>query len=320
MTQLEFVSQIIDANAEETKALAREVWGYAELAYEETKSAAALAAALEAHGFTVEMGIAGMPTAFTATFKSGSGKPVAAILGEYDALDALSQAAAKPEKDPRDIANALKANDTKLVYRTELDSDEDRIIECVIQSTAPNEKIDYIIIPNAFDGNVNTVIYRTLSDIVSDKDSSVKRRFSEKNGSEETEFAKAKPIGENQLENGCFFVINGKSFILLPKAKASAIDRMLKEAIPFINAENKKRAKAAEKKKSVKNETSADEVQLKTYNRATISNGGKGNNRIDAQKITVIDNTSDDGVILSGTREPREKVGFFKERFPPFSL
>ena len=100
MTQLEFVSQIIDANAEETKALAREVWGYAELAYEETKSAAALVAALEAHGFTVEMGIAGMPTAFTATFKSGSGKPVAAILGEYDALDALSQAAAKPEKDP----------------------------------------------------------------------------------------------------------------------------------------------------------------------------------------------------------------------------
>ena len=90
------------------------------------------------------------------------------------------------------IANALKANDTKLVYRTELDSDEDRIIECVIQSTAPNEKIDYIIIPNAFDGNVNTVIYRTLSDIVSDKDSSVKRRFSEKNGSEENEFAKAK--------------------------------------------------------------------------------------------------------------------------------
>ena len=100
MTQLEFIQKIIDENAEETKALAREVWGYAELAYEETKSAAALSHALEAKGFTVEMGIAGMPTAFTAVYRSGSGKPVAAILGEYDALDALSQEAARPEKEP----------------------------------------------------------------------------------------------------------------------------------------------------------------------------------------------------------------------------
>ena len=226
------------------------------------------------------------------------------------------------------IANALRTSDTKLVYKTELDADEDRILECVIQSTDTNEKIDYVIIPNAFDGNVNTVIYRTLSDIVSHKHSSVKRRFTEKNGDGETELVKAEPIGEKQLENGCFFVINGVSFILLPKDKASVLEKMVKKAIPFVNERNEKRAKKAEEEaakaekkddglKLSGNEPTA-EVQLKTYNRATISNGGKGSgSRIDANKITVIDNTDTDGVVLSGVREPKEKVGFFKERFVP---
>ena len=78
MTQLEYVSSFIDGNAEMIKALAREVWGYAELAYQETRSAAALIRTLEAGGFTVEKGIAGIPTAFRASFVSGSGKPAAA--------------------------------------------------------------------------------------------------------------------------------------------------------------------------------------------------------------------------------------------------
>ena len=85
MSELQFLSQVIDAKADRIKSLAREIWGYAELAYEEEKSAAALEQALASEGFTIEKGIADIPTAFTATFVSGSGKPVAAILGEYDA-------------------------------------------------------------------------------------------------------------------------------------------------------------------------------------------------------------------------------------------
>ena len=100
MTQLEFVGGFIDANAEKITALAREIWGYAELAYEEHRSCAALIRALEESGFSVETGIAGIPTAFRASWSSGSGKPVAAFLGEYDALDALSQEAGRPEKEP----------------------------------------------------------------------------------------------------------------------------------------------------------------------------------------------------------------------------
>jgi aminobenzoyl-glutamate utilization protein B len=44
---------------------------------------------LKAHGFTIEAGVAGMPTAFVATY--GSGRPSIGILAEYDALPGLSQ-------------------------------------------------------------------------------------------------------------------------------------------------------------------------------------------------------------------------------------
>ena len=98
MSELQFLSQVIDAKADRIKSLAREIWGYAELAYEEEKSAAALEQALASEGFTIEKGIADIPTAFTATFASGSGKPVAAILGEYVARAELRQAAGTTER------------------------------------------------------------------------------------------------------------------------------------------------------------------------------------------------------------------------------
>lgn len=76
------------------------IWANAELAFQETKSAAILADYAEKNGFTVERGVAGMPTAFTATY--GSGSPVISILGEFDALPGLSQKA-KPTKDPLEV-------------------------------------------------------------------------------------------------------------------------------------------------------------------------------------------------------------------------
>ena len=65
------------------------IWEYAELRFEEYRSAAQLCEIFETEGFAVEKGIAGLPTAFVATF--GTGGPVIAILGEYDALAGLSQ-------------------------------------------------------------------------------------------------------------------------------------------------------------------------------------------------------------------------------------
>jgi len=72
-------------------ALADQVWSFAETALRETRSAALIADFAERQGFRVERGLAGMPTAFVASY--GEGRPVIAVLGEYDALPGLSQKA-----------------------------------------------------------------------------------------------------------------------------------------------------------------------------------------------------------------------------------
>lgn len=75
-----------------------DIWDYAELAFQEHQSAALLKRILAAHGFDIQDEIAGMATAFCA--QAGSGEPVIAYLGEYDALPDLSQKADVFTRDP----------------------------------------------------------------------------------------------------------------------------------------------------------------------------------------------------------------------------
>ena len=82
---------------EADKKTALQIWEYAEVGYKENKSAALHVQNLKAAGFTVETGVTEIPTAFVATY--GSGSPVIGILAEYDALPGLSQTAI-PEKNP----------------------------------------------------------------------------------------------------------------------------------------------------------------------------------------------------------------------------
>jgi len=79
----------VAAHAEHFGAVSRQIWETPELGFHENKSSALLQQELRANGFTVQADLAGMPTAFTATF--GSGKPVIALMGEFDALPSLSQ-------------------------------------------------------------------------------------------------------------------------------------------------------------------------------------------------------------------------------------
>ena len=72
--------------------VAHQIWEWAEVGYQETKSSALLQSELKASGFTIQPGVAGMPTAFVASFKNGEG-PVLAILAEFDALPGLAQKA-----------------------------------------------------------------------------------------------------------------------------------------------------------------------------------------------------------------------------------
>ena len=71
--------------------LSDQIWRFAETALRETRSAEVLARFAEEEGFTVERGVAGMPTAFVASY--GQGRPILGVLGEYDALPGLSQKA-----------------------------------------------------------------------------------------------------------------------------------------------------------------------------------------------------------------------------------
>ncbi|MFK7888672.1 MAG: amidohydrolase, partial [Gammaproteobacteria bacterium] len=76
-------------NYEQTAQTARALWDYAEVGYQETRSSELLQTTLADAGFEVEAGVADIPTAFVATF--GKGKPVIAVLGEFDALPGITQ-------------------------------------------------------------------------------------------------------------------------------------------------------------------------------------------------------------------------------------
>ncbi len=88
----------IDRNQAAYTEVMLKIWEYAEVGFQETKSTALLQERLRQEGFKVEAGVAGMPTAFIATY--GSGHPVIGVLAEYDALPGISQEAV-PEKKER---------------------------------------------------------------------------------------------------------------------------------------------------------------------------------------------------------------------------
>ncbi|MCT2557667.1 amidohydrolase [Tsuneonella sp. YG55] len=88
---------LVAAREADTTRVARQIWEWAEVGYKEDRSSALLASELSRAGFKVTKGVAGIPTAFTAEW--GTGGPLIAVLGEYDALPGISQAAV-PARDP----------------------------------------------------------------------------------------------------------------------------------------------------------------------------------------------------------------------------
>ncbi|MCI6466182.1 MAG: amidohydrolase [Faecalicatena sp.] len=86
---------LLDSLMEEKRALfegiSDQIWGFAEPAFHETKSMELQKRTLVEEGFEITEYVADIPTAFKASY--GSGRPVIAFLGEYDALPLLSQKA-----------------------------------------------------------------------------------------------------------------------------------------------------------------------------------------------------------------------------------
>ncbi len=75
-----------------TEAIASQLWDWAEVGYKEEKSSGLLQQTLKDAGFEIESGVAGIPTAFVASY--GDTGPVIAILAEFDALPGINQDAA----------------------------------------------------------------------------------------------------------------------------------------------------------------------------------------------------------------------------------
>lgn len=95
-TKKNIISSIENHESEIIK-ISDQIWELAELAFNEYESSKILSDYAEKNGFIVEKGVAGMPTAFVASY--GSGKPVISVLGEFDALPGLSQDTT-PNKNP----------------------------------------------------------------------------------------------------------------------------------------------------------------------------------------------------------------------------
>ena len=88
----------IDQGRDEYTKIGDAIWGFAEPRFQEYESTKLQQEFLKARGFSVKADLAGEETAFIAEW--GSGKPILAFLGEFDALSSLQQEADCTERHP----------------------------------------------------------------------------------------------------------------------------------------------------------------------------------------------------------------------------
>ena len=90
------IHESIERRTKEYEDIAKSIWNWAELGYQEEKSSALLKETLSDEGFSIKSGVAEIPTAFVAEY--GSGRPIIGILAEFDALPGISQEVATKRK------------------------------------------------------------------------------------------------------------------------------------------------------------------------------------------------------------------------------
>lgn len=98
MQAVDYIDKYIEDNRKYFISLASQIWEFAELPFEEERSANLFVQELKKEGFEIETGVSSIPTAFVA--KYGHKGPKFGFLGEYDALDNLSQEASKTSHKP----------------------------------------------------------------------------------------------------------------------------------------------------------------------------------------------------------------------------
>ena len=76
------IAQSVENRRSHYEDIAKQIWDLAEVGYQEVRSSRILQSELESSGFEVDSGVAGMPTAFVASY--GEGSPIIGILAEFD--------------------------------------------------------------------------------------------------------------------------------------------------------------------------------------------------------------------------------------------
>ena len=96
------LNQSVNKHQDTFENAAMQIWNWAEVGYQEYKSSELLKNELVANGFSIQSGVADIPTAFIAEYSNGG--PVVGILGEYDALPGLMQTASPfKEISPKEL-------------------------------------------------------------------------------------------------------------------------------------------------------------------------------------------------------------------------
>ncbi len=92
MNHKQAIATRIDQHRETLTQVSTRIHSEPELGHQEHKASRLLVERLKEHGYTTRLGVAGMPTAFTATLKGRGPGPHIGILAEYDALPAIGHA------------------------------------------------------------------------------------------------------------------------------------------------------------------------------------------------------------------------------------
>ena len=92
------LARSIDARAKLAQQMVDQVFSFGELGMQETETSKYLAGVLEQNGFTVERGVAGIPTAWVA--KWGSGSPVISLGSDIDGIPQANQKPGTAVRDP----------------------------------------------------------------------------------------------------------------------------------------------------------------------------------------------------------------------------
>ena len=104
------VIKFLDSKSDEYTTISNAIWALAELGYQEKETSKLMQSHLKEENFSINNGVAEIPTAFIASY--GSGKPIIAMLAEMDALPGLSQ--------DELTSNSTQADDPGLYVKTEV--------------------------------------------------------------------------------------------------------------------------------------------------------------------------------------------------------